>query len=69
MSKIYSFWTDVYPLDSDSKVKLNVISHEFNPKSVDFGQNPQFLPKFTFLNQNPQFFNQNLRFLTIIRGF
>ena len=38
------FWMDVYLLDSDSKVKLNAISHQFNPKSVDFGQNPWFLP-------------------------
>ena len=48
------FWIDVYLLDPDSKVKLNVISHQFNPKSVDFDQ-------ICIFYQNPVF-DQNLRF-------
>ena len=34
---------DVYPLAPDSKLKLNVISHTFNLKSVVFGRKPWFL--------------------------
>ena len=44
-AEIHGFCMDAYLLNPDSKVKLSVISHQFNPKSVDFDQILHFFAK------------------------